>query len=558
MLPKTCRSSLFLLCAALVCLSCAAPRPEPVEEPTMSPDKTRIRIFTGPLFLTGDPELPEAAAVAVKADGSILELYNEVPADTAWEVVELPGAVALPGLHDAHLHVSGIGKQREQVQLNDCRSPAEVRERLQAWAEAHPELEIIHGRGWDQNRYPGKTYPDWRDLDGATDRPVVLRRVDGHAAWLNRAMLDRSGITDRTQAPDGGRIIVDETSQPTGILIDTALNLLDKCLPEPKREDRRRWLQQGMQACADAGLTAIHDMGMTPETIEILQEMAADDLLPLRVFVYVQGWGNENMLWFEGPQTTGLLTVCGMKFYADGALGSRGARLITDYTDEPGTRGLEILDRDHLAVKVASVHKRGGQVTVHAIGDQANRTALAAIAGAQGQDKSHRHRIEHAQVIHPDDFGTFVETGVIASMQPTHCTSDMRWAGQRLGADREKGAYAWRTLLDSGVPLAFGSDAPVESWDPLPGIYAAITRQEAGGWPEGGWHPEQRLNWQEAVAAFSAGAAYAVHRENDLGMLRQDFQFDVTLLDADPRSDARLWLECKALGMVVGGRIYTH
>ena len=519
---------------------------------------TMVRIYTGPVFWTGDPALPEAAAVAVGADGRILETYGVVPHDTPWEIVALPGKLALPGLHDAHLHVSGIGKRCEQAALEGARSALEARDLVAAWAAANPDVAVVRGRGWDQSRWPGGAFPTWRDLEGAGARPMVLRRVDGHASWVNRVMLDLAGITAATPDPEGGRILRDDHGEPTGVLIDNAADLLTPVLPRSTAADQERWLLAGLAACADAGLAAVHDMGQTPETCDLAQRLADEGRLPIRLFVYLEGSETGSMAALERYRTAGRFAVQGMKYYTDGALGSRGALLLADYSDEPGRRGLAVTGAPDLADLVREVHRRGFQCAIHAIGDGGNRMALDAIAAAQTPDPSdtppRRHRVEHAQVVHPDDFARFAALGALASVQPTHCTSDLRWAEQRLGPERVEGAYAWRTFLDHGVRLPLGSDAPVEDWNPLPGVYAAITRQEPDGDPAGGWHPEQILTLDEALRGFTAEAAFAVGREGDLGALRPGLLFDCTVLDRDPRGgDPVVWLGTRPVALFVDG-----
>lgn len=517
---------------------------------------TAIRIYTGPVFLTGDPVMPEAAAIAVDRNNRVLELYGEVPTDTPWEIIHIPGALALPGLHDAHLHVSGIGKLREQVLLNDATSASDAAERTRVWADDHVDAQIIRGRGWDQSRWPEGEFPTWRDLRGVSERPVYLRRVDGHAAWLNRAMLDLAGITRDTADPDGGRIMRYDDGEPTGILVDNAIDLLDDVLPTPTLKERERWLLAGLDACADAGLVAVHDMGQTPITAAVSQDLADKGRLPIRLFVYLEG-SNERTLEVLGTHNeTDRFKVMGVKYYADGALGSRGALLLDDYSDEPGHRGLAVTSGAELSANVGEVHRRGFQTAIHAIGDGGNRLALDAIAFAQRGEinPQRRHRVEHAQVVHSEDFARFVQLGALASMQPTHCTSDMRWAEDRVGAMRVKGAYAWRTFKVLDVPLPFGSDAPVESWNPMLGIYAAVTRQDADGRPAGGWRPEQRLGWAEAVTGFTSDAAYAVRREDDLGKLSVGYIFDCTVLADDPRKDMRACLDTHPVAVFVEGR----
>lgn len=537
--------AIALLLLVAVAASAQMPEPEGMD--------VSIRLLTGPVFWTGNPDQPEAEALAVDQDGRILEVYTVKPRGLPWPEVVLPGAFALPGLQDAHLHVSGIGRLTEQVRLDGCDSLGEAMARVQAWAAAHPEAQIIRGRGWDQTRWPGGAFPAAADLDGLDPRPMVLRRVDGHAAWVNGAMLRRARIGRATPDPEGGRIHRDAAGEPTGILVDNAVDLLDAVLPEPTAAERERWLLAGLEACADAGLTAVHDMGQTPTVCDVAERLAAEGRLPIRLFVYLEGSDEESMGAMGRYPRHDRFTVMGMKYYADGALGSRGAALLEDYADEPGRRGLLVTAPLELERRVDMVHRRGFQCAIHAIGDHGNRAALAAVHKAQYGELGRRHRIEHAQVVHADDFVAFAREGAVASMQPTHCTSDMDWAEARLGPQRVRGAYAWRTFADAGVPLAFGSDAPVEDWDPLPGIYAAITRRDRDGEPPRGWYPDQRLTWSEAVDAFTAGAAYAVHRDGDLGRLRPGMLCDLTVLDRDPRAEPRLWLEAAPAAVLVGG-----
>ncbi len=540
------RPALILALAALV--ACAQAEEFPVES-----IDTAVTIYVGPVFLTGDPDFPEAEAVAVDAEGRIVEVYARTPQGSPWPVVTVPGMLALPGLHDAHLHVSGIGKLEEQVQLVGCKSVNEAVERVRVWSLEHPEATVIRGRGWDQSLWPDKAFPHREHLVGLDDRPIYLRRVDGHAAWLNSAALRMAGITAATPDPEGGRIHRDPDGEPTGVLIDNAIDLFHDKLPDPTPAERERWILAGLDACADAGLVAVHDMGQSVATCDVAERLAAEGRLPIRLFVYMEGSDDDSMGAMAKYARHDRFTVMGMKYYTDGALGSRGAALLADYADETGRRGLLVTDPDELDRKVDMVHRRGFQTAIHAIGDHGNRVALDAIHKSQYGKLGRRHRVEHAQVVHPDDFAVFSEVGAIASMQPTHCTSDLRWAEQRLGPDRVKGAYAWRTFRDRGVPLAFGSDAPVEHWDPCEGIYASLTRRTKGGEPEGGWYPDEALDLESTLHAFTNGAAFAVHREDDLGVLKRGFLFDLTVLDRDPRSDARDWLDAEPTAVFVGG-----
>ncbi len=504
-------------------------------------------IYTGPVFITNNPEMPEAAAIAVDHDGVVVETYSDIP-ETDIKIIELPGEIALPGLHDAHLHVEGIGMLAEQLSLHGEKTADEVVEKAIAFAKLHPKVSIITGRGWDQNDWDVQQFPTAELMD-CIDKPIYLRRVDGHAAWLNNAMLELVGITSETVDPEGGRILRDENGNPSGVLIDNALDLVSDILPERTDAERRRHIKTGLQACADAGLVAVHNMGMSLASVRVATEMARNDELPIRLFVYFEGSEDECWEVANDFDSTGLLTIQGFKLYADGALGSRGAALLENYSDDVHQNGLVLTDPVLMEKRFRMAEKMGLQVAVHAIGDRGVRNTLSCVKGYR------RCRIEHSQVVHPDDFDLYVENEIIASMQPTHCTSDMYWAEERVGAERIKGAYAWRTMLNNNIPLAFGSDSPIEDYDPLPGIYAAVTRKDKSGWPEDGWYSEQCLTNAEAIAAFSSGAAYAVGRETTLGKIAKGYKFDATILDKDPRGNPELWLGAKPVGLVVDGKV---
>ncbi|HET8648145.1 MAG TPA: amidohydrolase, partial [Vicinamibacteria bacterium] len=356
--------------------------------------------------------------------------------------------------------------------------------------------------------------------------------------WANSRALTLAGITAQTPDPPGGRILRDATGAATGVLVDAAQALVRRQIPAPSREVRKRRLAAGLRAAAAAGLTSVHDAGVDAETVALYKELLGEAPLPTRVYVMLRG--PEDFL-ARGPALKpeiglgdGQLTIRSIKVVADGALGSRGALLKAPYADEPGTVGLRIVDRDSFARLLERALAQGFQVNTHAIGDGANQLVLDAYArafGAQG-GATRRFRIEHAQVLAPADVPRFKALGVIPSMQPTHCTSDMYWAEERLGPERAKGAYLWQTFLKQGVPVAGGSDAPVEDIAVIPGLYAAITRQDAKGWPAGGWHPEERVSPLEALRMFSRDAAYAAFEEEERGTIAVGKRADFTVLSA--------------------------
>jgi hypothetical protein len=477
--------------------------------------------------------------------------------------VDLAGRAVLPGLTDAHVHVEGLGAALESLDLVGATTLDEALRRVRRRARRLKPGEWLLGRGWDQNDWPGQAFPTAAQLDRASaGHPVYLVRVDGHAAWANTKALTLAGVDAGTSDPPGGRLMRDASGAPTGVLIDRAQGLVSAKIPAPTPAVRKRRLAAGLQACARAGLTSVHDAGVGLDAVPLYKELLREKPLPVRVYVMLRGPGEflekGAALRPEVGLGDGLLTVRAIKVVADGALGSRGALLLAPYADEPGTKGLLTVDANDFQRLLARAITQGFQVNTHAIGDGANRFVLDAYEKAFGgyDGSRYRFRVEHAQVLAPDDVPRFKSLGVIPSMQPTHCTSDMYWAEARLGPERAKGAYLWKTFLKQGVPIAGGSDAPVEKIAVLPGLYAAVTRQDAKGWPPGGWHPEERVTIDEALAMFSRHAAFAAFEENDRGMVASGRRADLTVLTRDvtaiPPSEI---LSTRVSLTIVGGRM---
>jgi predicted amidohydrolase YtcJ len=500
-------------------------------------------VLRGGVVVTMDPARPRAAALAVRGGrvvrvGADAEVTALVGPET--HVVELAGAAVVPGLTDAHAHLMGLGLAARRVDLVGTTSYREVVRRVGEAARAREPGAWVLGRGWDQNDWRETGLPRHAELsDELPDRPVCLTRIDGHAVLVNGRALELAGIGADTPDPAGGEIIRDEGGQPTGVLVDNAIDLVARLIPPAGREERAAALIEGARLCAEAGLTGVHDAGVSPADAALIVELAAAGKLPLRVYVMLAGSPGRLEPWFaQGPRTGlggGLVDVRAVKLMGDGALGSRGAWLLGDYADRPGHRGAAVTSPAALERAARAAHAAGFQVCTHAIGDAANRAALDVYERVLGpRAPAARWRIEHAQVIHPRDIVRFARLGVIASMQPTHATSDMPWAGERLGRGRLVGAYAWRKLLDAGAALAFGSDFPVESHDPRLGLYAAVTRQDARGEPKGGWLPGERLQAEEALRAFTVGAAHAAFREHELGRIAPGYLADLTVFDRDP------------------------
>ena len=522
-------------------------------------------LLIGRIYPTALTTVP-VAALAYDRDGRVLAHGSSQDVRKLLEArkgvvneIVVAGSV-IPGLIDAHGHMLNLGFSLLQADLVGTRSKADVIERLRAKVDALAPGEWLLGRGWDQNDWQEQQFPSAADLDHAfPDRPVWLERVDGHAGWANSMALRAAKLAADTPDPAGGRIERGANGAPTGVFVDTAMDLVQRQVPKPSADLSRRALRLALQSAVAAGLTGVHDAGVSRDDLALYRELADDDALPLRVYAMADGDGAAlDWLCRKGAYAHpgGRLGMRTVKLYADGALGSRGAALLADYADDPGNRGLMIETPEKLAQEVKRAADCGVQPAVHAIGDRANRATLDAYAALGAEQRTRlRPRIEHAQVIDLPDIPRFGALGVIASMQPTHATSDMPWAQARVGADRLRGAYAWRRLLDSGARLALGSDFPVERVDPLLGIHAAVTRQDASGEPAGGWLPDQRLTLAEALDGFTRGAAFAGHAETAVGTLEVGRRADFVVLSMDPHQvRGRALLAIKVKSTWVDGR----
>lgn len=462
-----------------------------------------------------------------------------LPDTTDMTVIDGEGKTLLPGLIDAHGHVLSYGLSLLRVDLTGTASEQEAVQRIVEFQQRNGSLDWIQGRGWNQVLWDSNAFPTAQSLDSLFgDTPVWLSRVDGHAGWANTAAMQIAGVDILTQDPNGGQIIRDAEGRPTGVFVDNAMDLITANIPELSIEDQKLALRKALNALAAYGMTSVHDAGISARTLEAYKELLAEGPLPVRVNAML-GAGDpelETLLaagHFTSPDET--LTVNSIKISADGALGSRGAALIEDYSDMPGHRGLLLLSPEQLGGYMETAMRAGFQVNVHAIGDDANRLVLDNFARLipQTDTRALRHRIEHAQVLQYQDILRFAELGVIPSMQSTHATSDKNMAQDRLGEIRIQGAYAWRKLLDAGAVIANGSDFPVESPNPFFGLHAAITRQDHQNEPAGGWFPEERMTPEEAFASFTLDAAYAGHQEELLGTLEPGKAADFILLEQD-------------------------
>lgn len=456
------------------------------------------------------------------------------------EVVDGGGHVMLPGLIDAHAHVVGLGQLLTQVDLTGSTSLDEALERVKDYATSNPELPWIVGRGWNQELWQENTFPTALDLDQVVDdRPVFLSRIDGHAAWVNSVALTIGDVTRETQDPVGGRVIRDDEGDPTGILVDAAETYVARFIPQESQEHLEEAIERALQEMLSLGITGVHDAGVSKGVWDMYQQIDRRDELTVHINAMIGGVTEQTRPWIEQgpvmPKASSRLSLTGVKIYSDGALGSRGAAMLEPYNDEPGNKGLLFYDQKEMDDQVLTAVSNGFQANVHAIGDAANRQVLGALGKAsQAYPESERHRVEHAQVVAVEDIPRFTELGLIASMQPTHATSDKNMAQDRIGEKRLEGAYAWRTFIDQGTLIAAGSDFPVEPVNPFFGIHAAVTRQDRKDEPPNGWRSEEAMSLREALRAFTLDAAFAAKSESLYGSLEPGKKADFILIDRDP------------------------
>lgn len=489
---------------------------------------------------TSTPEgLESFTSIAVGDDGHVIATGDDTLRERFTDATlhDGEGRTLLPGLADAHAHLYSQGQLEAEVDLVATTSLDAALDRIRDYASSNPRVPWILGRGWNQVLWEGKAFPTAADIDGVVDdRPVVLRRIDGHASWANSKALEIAGIDRDTPDPIGGKILRDANGNATGVLIDRAMGLVSRHVPEPDKDTIRKSYRAANDLLVSLGLTSIHDAGINLEQAEVLLAMADDGELDIRVAAMLGGAGDV-LDGFGEPLTAygnDHIDIRMVKLFSDGALGSRGAAMIEPYQDDPENRGLPFWTQEELNALVKKANDRGFQVGVHAIGDLGNRMVINAFDYAQGGKPSPlRNRIEHTQIVALEDIPRIRDLGLIASMQPIHATSDMNMAEDRVGPDRIRGSYAWRRMLENDIVLASGSDFPVELPNPFLGLYAAVTRQDGSGMPEGGWYADQALTREEALHSFTLAAAIAARQEDRFGSLEPGKWADFIIIDRD-------------------------
>jgi predicted amidohydrolase YtcJ len=557
------RIALLLLLVVAACAGAVAVR---VKAQSAATTPHTVYFLHGRIY-TNDPQHPWAAAMAVR-EGKIFCIGG---IDTVMlecgggqedaETVQLNGHFVMPGFNDAHVHLGAAGADMLAVQLNGAASVEELQKRLADAVATHKEGEWITGSGWDHTLWPDKVFPNKQQLDAVSPKnPVLLTHVSGHVAVANSAALKIASITKDSPNPKGGEIEHDADGVPTGMLKEgSAMSLVAQNIPEPSEEQRRRGIELVLADAAKNGVTSVQDNSEWEDFL-VYHDLKEEKKLTVRITEWLHfttSLGELQNMRSEGGVSDSFLKTGALKMVTDGALGSRTAALLAPYSDDPSASGILTMDPAKLRQMAIERDKAGFQLAFHAIGDRANRLALdvfEAVAKANGP-RDRRDRIEHAQVVAPEDFPRFASLKVIASMQPSHQTTDMRWAEQRVGPDRLKGAYAWATMQKGGARLAFGTDYPVEPISPMRGLYACVTRELPDGGPQGGWQPQEKISLDDCIRAYTTGSAYAQFEENRKGELKRGEYADFVVLSNDltkiPPSE---FVKTRVLRTVVGGR----
>jgi len=475
----------------------------------------------------------ESGQILARGDTALQQQYAKA------KQIDGKGNTLLPGLIDGHGHLLGLGEYLNQADLRGISSEQQSVAQVAEFAQSNPQQQWVIGRGWNQVLWDSRAFPSKATLDEmVADKPVYLVRVDAHAAWVNSKALALAGITKDTLDPPGGEIIRDANGEPTGVLIDNAMYLVQRKIPAPTTAEKRAALDTAFQHLQALGITSVHDAGVNTELVQLYQQLQQEQQLGVRVYPMLSAKDPELETWLEQgivDDASDWLDIRSVKIYGDGALGSRGAALLADYSDQSGQQGLLVTEPDALTEIMRLTINAGFQANVHAIGDRANRLVLDRFEQLSTNDarQQSRHRVEHAQIVSPQDIPRFKTLHILPAMQAVHATSDMNMAGDRLGVARLRGAYAWRTFIDQGSVIVGGSDFPVELANPFHGLHASVTRQDQQNQPVGGWLPEQRLSLVEALRSFTVDAAYGAFQEDKMGTLAPGSWADFILVDRD-------------------------
>ena len=527
--------------AALALIACS----KRAEAPPADNPEAADRVFVGGPVYTGRADAGPAEAVAVSdgriaAVGARRDIEALIGPDT--DVVDLGGAALYPGFVDAHAHLLGIGMRELTLNLEGVGSVSELVEIAAAAAQETEAGDVIFGRGWIETGWPEARFPGRADLDQASsDHPIIFERADGHALVANSKAIEQAGVTRETADPDGGRIERDADGEATGMFIDNAMNLVTALIAAPSEAQKREAYEVGGEVYAAYGWTGLHNVSVDPADVSLIEEEAAAGRLNIRVYNAIDKAGYDALA-ATAPRVNNSRRIVtrAIKLYADGALGSRGAALTEPYADMPGTSGLLMTSHEDMAPFLKQALKDGVQIAIHAIGDRGNKLVLDwyeeafnAVPAEERKVANPRWRIEHAQILHDEDIPRFAKLGVIASMEPSHAIGDLYFAPARLGDARLDGAYAWRSLLDSGAIIAGGSDAPVERGDPLIEFYAAVARKDLEGKSGPDWRPEEKVTRAEALAMFTSANAYASFQEEELGAIEVGKKADFTVFSKD-------------------------
>jgi hypothetical protein len=543
-------------CSTGFCLFAGGVQPQ--EKPAAD-----LVLLNGVIYTVNQAQ-PRAQALAVQGErivavGTTSEIRSWVGEKT--RVIDLHGRLALPGFNDAHIHLANGGQAQLTVDLSATKTLDELQQRIRARLADYPTGEWITGRGWDHTLWPGKRFPSRQDLDAvSTDHPMIFTRVDGHVAVVNSLALQHAGVTRETADPPGGEIERDAAGNPTGLLKENAMAMVRRQIPPLSPERRRRGIELALAEAARHGVTSVQD-NSDWEDFLVYDQLRKEGKLTLRVtewLPFTAPLERLEQMRRRGGTTDPWVKTGALKGVVDGTLGSRTAALLEPFSDNPSTTGILRIPADDVAKMAIERDKAGFQIALHAIGDRANRVALDAIEAARKTNgaRDARHKVEHAQVVAPADFARFADLGVIASMQPCHETTDMRWAQDRVGPERAKGAYAWKSMLQHKVPLAFGTDYPVEPLNPMIGLYACVTRERPEGGPAGGWIPQEKISIEECIHGYTAGSAYAEFAEKDKGRLQPGLLADIVVLSDDvTHIPAPRILQTRAVLTIVGGRV---